>query len=131
MEFQPADDLALLLDCSRLIHHVPVDSTLVVSEEGSLRDAVGRRCVRGVTAPVRGLRPGPQARDEYGNWYTETAIAAWTADQSLFGQLAVCSCGEPGCGATYAWIEEDRCLLLVEVVAAGITRIEVGPFALA
>jgi hypothetical protein len=127
MEFEPVEDLNLLLDCSRVVSYRDTESRLVVLQEGSLRDVVTQRCRDGVLGMPRTVIPVSDAEDHYGNSYTDEAVAAW-GSKAIFGQLAICGCGEAGCGATYAWIQDGQCRLLVEVSAAGIYQIEVGPF---
>jgi hypothetical protein len=131
-EFEPEQDLNLLLDASLLVRYADSPPMLVRTRDGSLRDVVRKRCDGAVVGrpPERTFLPATRGEDEYGHWYTDAAVEIWNTRKELFGQLAVCGCGEPGCGATYAWLQDPGVRLLVEISAAGIRRIEVGPFAL-
>jgi hypothetical protein len=132
LEFEPEQDLGHVLDSSRLVHYVDSPTRLVLAQEGSLRDILNLRCgnVTGKAIPSRLFLPTRGGRDEYDNWYTDAAVTTWADSHRLLGQLAVCSCNEPGCSATYAWLEDGQCRLLVDVSAAGISRVELGPFEL-
>jgi len=129
LEFDTPRDMNAILDASRFVYYLESTGELALAREGSLRDVVAMRChdATGVLSE-RACVP-TDGSDHFGNCYTDAARDAWQAEGRLFGQLAVCGCGEPGCGATYAWLEGERCRLLVEISAAGIARIEIGPFA--
>ena len=127
MEFEPAEDLNLLLAHSRLVHY---RANRLVAVAGTLGEIVQRRTLEGLASGEPVAIPTAGGKDRYQNLYVDKAVTAWNTLQRLFGQLAVCSCGIAGCGATYAWMEPEQCLVLINVSATRIARIDVGPFPL-
>lgn len=58
-------------------------------------------------------------------------VAAALASTGRFmGRVAVCSCGEAGCGSEYAWIENDICMLYLRIRHVGTKIVQLYPFVL-
>jgi hypothetical protein len=146
-EFEPEADLHLLLDWSCLTTYDIATRRLRRTGAASLREELAQRMnangsvssrtsvdTSAGTSPAvapRPFTPGMWRADGYGNYIRDAAVETWQRTGTFFGQLAICGCGVAGCSATYAWLTGDTGLLLVEIVAAGVVRVEIGPFPIA
>jgi hypothetical protein len=127
-EFDPETDLNLLLDWACLATYDGVTRQITRIGKASLREELMYRSHH--NSDARPFAPVHGARDGYGNFFEDSAVEVWQRTAALFGQLAVCGCGEPGCGATYAWLTGTTGMLVIEISAAGMYRVEIGPFPL-
>jgi hypothetical protein len=130
-EFEPQRDLNLFLDWSCLATYDVANALVSRCSKASLREELNMRTKHDVAAIARPFLPVEDGRDGYGNFFVGSAAKMWTETGHFFGKLAVCGCELPGCAATYAWLEGNNGLLLVEIIAAGLHRVEIGPFTLA
>lgn len=96
---------------------------------------VGRVCLREdieglVTRATVGHWPFPPSRgrtDRCGHVFTDGAAGHWRDGLPTRGLLAVCSCTDVGCGATFGHMEAGRCLVIVETIACGVDAVVTGP----
>lgn len=76
--------------------------------------------------------PAPGHSGPYGEVYggRAGARAEWSATRRFMGHVETCTCGIEHCGSTYAWIEGDRVLLIVEISGGNIHTVRFGPLRL-
>ena len=127
-EFDPQTDLNLLLDWACLATYDVAAGQITRIGKASLREELAQRGNQDRSRDARPFAPASGARDGYGNFFEDSAVEVWQRTGELFGQLAVCGCEVPGCGATYAWLNGTAGMLVIEISAAGMYTVEIGPF---
>ena len=117
-----------LLDLSCFVCFDSTTHQLHLLSNNSLRNDIFSRKMYSNNAPSRKLLPINGKQDEYKNFFTETAVEAHKENGRCFGLLSICSCQNRDCKSTFAWIEDNIGLLLVEINSGGIRKFEIGPF---
>ena len=127
-ERTPNENFDSLLDLSFFVNYDSTTHQLHLLSNNPLRKDIFSRKMYSNNAPSRKLLPVGGKQDEYKNFFTESAIEAHKESGRCVGLLSICSCQNPDCKSTFAWIEDNIGLLLVEINSGGIRKVEIGPF---
>lgn len=75
-----------------------------------------------------GLQDGYMDRDRIQEEMLDEAHHELASTGNLFGPIAMCGCGVPGCGSEYAWILDRTCLCHTRLSGCSLREIEFFPF---
>ncbi len=130
-QYDPQTDLNLFLERARLARIGPESaSTLVLLTTDPLREVLLAALPEIKADSGKEKRPRWPFRRLYSfpaTRLTQAARAALLSPRSFCGLVGVCRCGEPGCGSSYAWIEECTVLLGVEIHGNRLDKIWLFP----